>query len=471
MSPSFSPDGAQIAYSSDRLGPFEIFVRQLAPGGREIRITSDGRGNYQPAWSPDGREIAYASRTLPGIWVVPALGGAPRRLTTFGSRPAWSPDGATIAFQSRAIVDISAPSAAPPSSLWVVPAGGGEPTPLTRPGSAARRPREPGVLPRRARGRVRDLVVPSGSSGACRRRDGSLRKILPAGEAGRDGDSRSASTSIPPSRRRATSSTSPRRTTRYLNTGLWRARAPAEPGGPWGDARTRHAGRRGLDPGDRRVATHRGDRVHRSLDREQHLVAPARPEDVRGLGRARPPDAQQRRTQHDAEVLAPTEPGSPTSRPSRAPPRRLGHEPPTARTPGRSRTDRARPPSRTGSRPATASPTSRRGKGGRSSGRVSVDDRSQQRLLVLRDEESARPPVRPTGASSRPRAESRESGLETWVTPLDGGPARRVTPRRDERGLALLVARRQPARRRDRGRRPTRFLATSRARAARRRSS
>ncbi len=135
--PSFSPDGAEIAYCSDRGVGFEIFVRQLATGGREIQITADGRDNLEPAWSPDGRQIAYASRSRPGIWLVPALGGMPRRLTEFGSRPAWSPDGATLAFQSAAPMDVSAagPAAAPPSSLFLVPATGGTPVPLTRPGS------------------------------------------------------------------------------------------------------------------------------------------------------------------------------------------------------------------------------------------------------------------------------------------------------------------------------------------------
>jgi Tol biopolymer transport system component/DNA-binding winged helix-turn-helix (wHTH) protein len=135
--PSFSPDGAEIAYCSDRGGGFEIFVRQLAAGGREIQITADGRDNFEPAWSPDGRQIAYASRGRPGIWLVPALGGMPRRLTEFGSRPAWSPDGTTLAFQSAAPTDVldAGQAAAPHSSLFLVPATGGTPVPLTRPGS------------------------------------------------------------------------------------------------------------------------------------------------------------------------------------------------------------------------------------------------------------------------------------------------------------------------------------------------
>ena len=106
--PTFSPDGAQIAYCSDRGGGFEIYVRQLIAGGREIQITSDGQDSLQPAWSRDGREIAFTSRGRPGIWLVPALGGTPRRLTEFGSRPAWSPDGTTLVFQSSGPTDTSA---------------------------------------------------------------------------------------------------------------------------------------------------------------------------------------------------------------------------------------------------------------------------------------------------------------------------------------------------------------------------
>lgn len=137
--PTFSPDGAQIAYSSDRGQGFEIFVRQLAAGGREIQITSDGKDNHQPAWSPSGREIAFASREHPGIWLVPALGGAPRRLTDFGSYPAWSPDGTTVVFQSMGIRDVwaGAVAAISPSSLFTVTSMGGPPLPLTRPGSPA----------------------------------------------------------------------------------------------------------------------------------------------------------------------------------------------------------------------------------------------------------------------------------------------------------------------------------------------
>jgi Tol biopolymer transport system component len=134
--PAISPDGGYVAYSSNSGGDFEIFVRQLAPGGREIQITNDGARNFQPAWSPDGQFIAYYSQKRGGLWLVPALGGVARRLTDFGSKPAWSPDGRQIAFQSAALHDLVGVQggALPPSTIWTVPARGGEPRQLTKAG-------------------------------------------------------------------------------------------------------------------------------------------------------------------------------------------------------------------------------------------------------------------------------------------------------------------------------------------------
>lgn len=131
---AISPDGKSVAYSSDHGGNFEIFVKALTPGAKELQLTSDGKHNSQPSWSPDGQYIAYYSRGIGGIWSIPSGGGQAKQLTEFGSSPAWSPDGTTIAFQSSSMTDLGAGAVnvMPPSTLWLVPAGGGELKRITR---------------------------------------------------------------------------------------------------------------------------------------------------------------------------------------------------------------------------------------------------------------------------------------------------------------------------------------------------
>ena len=134
MFPSISPDGSSVVYASDRGGTFEIYARQLNPGGGEIQLTNDGKQNFEPAWSPDGKFIAYACRGRGGLWLIPALGGTPRQLVDFGSRPAWSPDAHRIAFESdrAGAFDADSPDAFPPSVLWVLNVETGEYHQLTQ---------------------------------------------------------------------------------------------------------------------------------------------------------------------------------------------------------------------------------------------------------------------------------------------------------------------------------------------------
>ncbi len=132
--PTLSPDGHSVAYTSNRNGNFEIYLKQLTPGGREIQLTSDGQANFQPAWSPNGQWIAYYSKGRGGIWIVPALGGEARQLTEFGSSPAWSRDATLIAFQSDSNPDLGSGNVGS-STIWVVPSTGGTPRQITKVGS------------------------------------------------------------------------------------------------------------------------------------------------------------------------------------------------------------------------------------------------------------------------------------------------------------------------------------------------
>ncbi len=129
MFPAITPDGRAVAYASDHTGRMEIYLAGLVAGSREVALTTDGGHNMHPALSPDGRWLAYHSRKRGGIWVVPATGGAPRRVADFGSMPSWSPDNETIVFTS------DAGGMSSQAVLWTVRRDGSSPGPLTRLGN------------------------------------------------------------------------------------------------------------------------------------------------------------------------------------------------------------------------------------------------------------------------------------------------------------------------------------------------
>jgi serine/threonine-protein kinase len=110
VDPALSPDGENIAYAAGPTNAMQIYVRQVT-GGRPVPLTNNPADNFRwPRWSPDGAQIAYQSND--GIYVVAALGGAPRRVTRtnpvllrfglgggtpFGGLD-WSPDGSRVAW-------------------------------------------------------------------------------------------------------------------------------------------------------------------------------------------------------------------------------------------------------------------------------------------------------------------------------------------------------------------------------------
>ncbi len=101
--PDWSPDGNQIAFSSQRDGgEWQIYVMN-ADGTNQTRLTNNSWSDGDPDWSPDGTKIAFARHT--GSWEVYIMnsdGTNPVQITSTGNgqAPSWSPDGSKIAFHS-----------------------------------------------------------------------------------------------------------------------------------------------------------------------------------------------------------------------------------------------------------------------------------------------------------------------------------------------------------------------------------
>jgi Tol biopolymer transport system component len=123
--PAWSPDGARIAFSSDRDGDGNTDIHVMNADGSGVRrLTHTGR-NAGPTWSPDGARIAFSSDRdgHRAIWMMNADGSGVTRLTwreeremdverirltrvgkegllieTVDQQPAWSPDGTRIGF-------------------------------------------------------------------------------------------------------------------------------------------------------------------------------------------------------------------------------------------------------------------------------------------------------------------------------------------------------------------------------------
>src|SRR5881397_2032219 len=163
IEPRWSPDGARLAFLSER-GPKEKLQLYVMPadGGEPTRLTSLENGVGSPVWSPDGSRLAFVSAVggqrepesdedkrksrparvitsvkyrfngegfvydrRPHVFVVGLDGGTPVQLTEgdfIDADPAWAPDGESIVFASARHAERDDDDA---SDLWRVPAKGG----------------------------------------------------------------------------------------------------------------------------------------------------------------------------------------------------------------------------------------------------------------------------------------------------------------------------------------------------------
>jgi Tol biopolymer transport system component len=163
---SFSPDGAKIAFISNRpldgsdasMPVTNIWVAR-ADGSEAIPLTKHTAagadvGQFFTVWSPDGKKIAFPStaaldgsdsanpNSTTNVWLANTDGSGATPLTRLtypgtaaGAFPyGWSPDGANLVFTSDGAVDGSDVRAI--TNIWVMKADGSNARPLTTDGNS-----------------------------------------------------------------------------------------------------------------------------------------------------------------------------------------------------------------------------------------------------------------------------------------------------------------------------------------------
>jgi TolB protein len=111
ISPSWSPAGGFLAYTSYQSGEPDIYVANLGQVGRAPARPAQGNDrihNQMASWSPDGSRLAFVSNRSgrTDVWIVNRDGGGLQNLTNSPNQsvsnwaPTWSPSGTQIAFAS-----------------------------------------------------------------------------------------------------------------------------------------------------------------------------------------------------------------------------------------------------------------------------------------------------------------------------------------------------------------------------------
>ena len=109
MSPAWSPDGTEIAFSSMRSGQFDIYIKPTNGAGAPRPLVQDNARKFVEDWSSDGRYLAYMRENPQGkngsdIWILPLFGDKkpfPFLASPFNeTQPSFSPDHRWLAYVS-----------------------------------------------------------------------------------------------------------------------------------------------------------------------------------------------------------------------------------------------------------------------------------------------------------------------------------------------------------------------------------
>jgi Tol biopolymer transport system component/imidazolonepropionase-like amidohydrolase len=95
--PVISPDGTEVAFIA--LG--DLWLMPI--GGTPRRLTNDRFVETDPTWSPDGRSIAFSSDRdgTTDLWVRDVASGADQKVASEATKASWAPRGNEIAYINR----------------------------------------------------------------------------------------------------------------------------------------------------------------------------------------------------------------------------------------------------------------------------------------------------------------------------------------------------------------------------------
>lgn len=136
--PALSPDGARVAFASDRSGRWQLYVMSTG-GGQAVQLTESagvGAHDLHPTWSPDGKRLAFCRLgARSGRWEIWALSPeqpAAAEFIGYGMFPEWCPTPGTGAGGSdRLLFQRGRERGERAYSLWTIdykPGWAGNPT-------------------------------------------------------------------------------------------------------------------------------------------------------------------------------------------------------------------------------------------------------------------------------------------------------------------------------------------------------
>ena len=108
LGPSWSPNGHEIAFSTNVTGRYNLW-KVNAAGGWPIQLSQSDDRQTNPVWSPDGKWIVFESDKGGGeiydLYSIPSDGGEITNLTLTPdiseTTPVWSPDGSRLAINYK----------------------------------------------------------------------------------------------------------------------------------------------------------------------------------------------------------------------------------------------------------------------------------------------------------------------------------------------------------------------------------